>query len=147
MPEALRRAAGDASSVFLTDFPAADPAWKDDELLARWERIWEIRGTVTRALEEKRRAGEIGQSLEARVVLSVPAGDAAVLEALGERGLCEVLIVSQVEVKAGAAALEVAVEKARGSKCGRCWNYAEDVGAHADHPVLCGRCHGVVASS
>jgi isoleucyl-tRNA synthetase len=26
-------------------------------------------------------------------------------------------------------------------KCERCWHYRADVGAHADHPTLCGRCH------
>jgi isoleucyl-tRNA synthetase len=25
-------------------------------------------------------------------------------------------------------------------KCVRCWHHREDVGAHADHPQLCGRC-------
>jgi len=26
-------------------------------------------------------------------------------------------------------------------KCERCWHYRADVGAHADHPTLCGRCY------
>ena len=26
------------------------------------------------------------------------------------------------------------------SKCVRCWHYRADVGAHAGHPELCGRC-------
>jgi isoleucyl-tRNA synthetase len=25
-------------------------------------------------------------------------------------------------------------------KCERCWHYRADVGSHADHPTLCGRC-------
>jgi len=25
-------------------------------------------------------------------------------------------------------------------KCIRCWHYRPDVGAHADHPEICGRC-------
>ncbi len=27
-------------------------------------------------------------------------------------------------------------------KCVRCWHYREDVGTHAEHPQLCGRCIG-----
>jgi isoleucyl-tRNA synthetase len=26
------------------------------------------------------------------------------------------------------------------TKCERCWHYADDVGSHAGHPTLCGRC-------
>ena len=26
------------------------------------------------------------------------------------------------------------------TKCERCWHYADDVGSHAEHPTLCGRC-------
>ena len=145
LPPAQRRAAGGATSVFLTDFPVAEAAWKDDALLARWDRLWEIRGVVTKALEEQRRAGLLGQSLEARVTLAAGGRDAGILAAIGQRGLCEMFIVSQVEITPGSADLAVTVEKARGGKCGRCWNFAEEVGRHADHPELCDRCHEVVA--
>ena len=30
-------------------------------------------------------------------------------------------------------------------KCVRCWHYRADVGAHAEHPELCGRCVSNVA--
>jgi isoleucyl-tRNA synthetase len=146
MPEGQRRAAGGRPSVFLTDFPVADPAWKDDALLARWERLWEIRGAVTKALEEQRREGRLGQSLEARVTLAATGRDAEILAGIGERGLCEVFIVSQVQLAAGSGELSVTVEAARGSKCGRCWNFSEAVGTFADHAELCDRCHEVVAA-
>jgi len=149
MSPAQRRAAGDATSVFLTDFPVADPAWKDDALLARWERLWEIRGFVTKALEGERKEGRLGQSLEARVNLSVAGRDAELLSAIGERGLCEIFIVSQVEVTpngAGPGEMGVAVEKARGGKCGRCWNFSEAVGRFDAHPELCDRCCEVVSA-
>ena len=146
MSPAQRAVAGGASSVFLTDFPTVDPAWKDEALLARWERLWEIRGVVTKALEEQRKAGALGQSLEARVRIEASGRDAEMLGSLGERALCEMFIVSQVSVVAGAGELAVSVEKALGAKCGRCWNFAEAVGSHADHPELCDRCHDVVVA-
>ena len=34
----------------------------------------------------------------------------------------------------------VDVAASKYQKCERCWHYREDVGAHADHPTLCGRC-------
>ena len=38
----------------------------------------------------------------------------------------------------------IEVSRARGSKCERCWHYEGDVGRHADHPHICGRCVGVL---
>ena len=32
------------------------------------------------------------------------------------------------------------VEKAKGDKCQRCWNYSEEVGNDKTHPALCERC-------
>jgi isoleucyl-tRNA synthetase len=50
-------------------------------------------------------------------------------------------IVSQVELREGAD-LNVAVEKAEGEKCERCWHYTTDVGADPRFPGVCGRCVG-----
>ncbi len=60
------------------------------------------------------------------------------------------LITSRADVKPLAEAqdavateldgLEIAVVKSEAAKCGRCWHHRPDVGSHADHPELCGRC-------
>jgi len=36
--------------------------------------------------------------------------------------------------------LKVAVAKAEGEKCERCWNYATTVGANSEHPAICASC-------
>ena len=36
--------------------------------------------------------------------------------------------------------LQLLVRPAPGTKCVRCWHRLEDVGSHAAHPELCGRC-------
>ena len=36
--------------------------------------------------------------------------------------------------------LKVAIVKSNHAKCARCWHQREDVGSHAEHPELCGRC-------
>ncbi len=41
----------------------------------------------------------------------------------------------------------VRVARAPGQKCERCWHYSEDIGAHAAHPTLCGRCVAVLERS
>lgn len=38
----------------------------------------------------------------------------------------------------------VGVERARGHKCSRCWNYSEALGTHQDYPDLCERCTPIV---
>ena len=92
----------------------------------------------SKAIEERRVAGEVGSSLQANVVLTLGPEDHALLTALGE-DLKFVFIVSAVELAAGA---DVAVEvKTSGAqKCERCWHYRDDVGHDAAHPGICGRC-------
>ena len=36
--------------------------------------------------------------------------------------------------------LSVAVQRADGAKCERCWNYSTHVGENADYPTVCERC-------
>jgi isoleucyl-tRNA synthetase len=39
-----------------------------------------------------------------------------------------------------AAGFRVSVRASEAEKCVRCWHRREDVGSHANHPELCGRC-------
>jgi len=41
--------------------------------------------------------------------------------------------------------ISVQIRKAAGQKCERCWHYESDIGEHAAHPTLCGRCVEVLA--
>ncbi len=139
-------AAGD--SVFLGDFPSPPAEWTDQELSARWRRVWEIRQEVTRCLEQARKAGDIGHSLDARVSLAATGDDRELLTRLGPDELATLFIVSQVELTADGAGPEpVGVAAAAGKKCSRCWNYRETVGEHKDHPEVCSRCYAVVAEA
>src|SRR5690606_21163709 len=123
--------------------PAA--SWLDDALAARFERLLAVRSAVTKALEAERQAGRIKHSLEARVSLA-PSGELAELLRGGEAFLAELFIVSQVEITEGPLpesalpGLGVAVGRAAGEKCARCWNYRTDVGAVSAYPGACGRC-------
>jgi isoleucyl-tRNA synthetase len=142
----MPHAPGNPDSVFLNDFPLPEAAWRSPELVARWERIWALRATVTKALEERRKSGELGHSLDSRVRLSLSAADLKLVEGVGAEGLAEIFIVSQVELAEGEGEARVEVLAPLGAKCGRCWNFSEAVGSFADHPEICGRCHDVVAA-
>ena len=127
---------GHSESIFLetySEFPAPDAA-----LLARWNRIREIRDAVNKDIEALRAEGKVGASLQANITLAANAEDHALLASLGE-DLKFVFITSSVTLQPGAA-LTVQVAPCTAQKCERCWHYRDDVGHDAAHPTLCGRC-------
>ena len=111
---------------------------------AAWRNLFELRALALPALEKARQAKEIGKALEARLTLA--GASPALREAQAHREpLRELLNVSQLEIKPeGEPAIAVAVAKAAGEKCERCWHWETDVGARREHPTLCGRCVAAV---
>jgi isoleucyl-tRNA synthetase len=116
--------------------------------MENWPRLIALREEVLKALEVARQEKFIGGSLEARVLLSVT-GDLQPLVEEYREFLRYLFIVSQVEITqqavegATATALpgvSVKIEKARGQKCDRCWNYSEQVGKDERYPTVCERC-------
>jgi isoleucyl-tRNA synthetase len=132
---------GKAESVHLSSFPEVRREYLDESLNDRWEKIWEIRAVVTKALEEARKEKGIGLSLDAQVQLFLPEKAFALLQPY-EKELKFIFIVSSVTLTLDPAAKEVRAEvtRAAGGKCERCWNYDTSVGHHSEHPSLCKRC-------
>ncbi|MEK8032965.1 isoleucine--tRNA ligase [Ideonella sp. DXS29W] len=110
----------------------------DAALLAKWNRLHEIRDLANKEIEAVRTTGAVGASLQANLVITAPSEDAALLRSLGD-DLRFVTITSAVAVMDGEA-LSVAVTPSTSPKCERCWHYRDDVGADAAHPTICGRC-------
>jgi isoleucyl-tRNA synthetase len=142
-----------APSPHLAVFPDAEGCWVDEALATRWERLIQLRTDAARVLEQARAARMIGASLDAHVTLY--AGDTlrAVL-APYETQLPALLIVSGVDLaryenrpadlSPVSDQLAVAISRAPGGKCVRCWTYRPDVGRDHRHPSLCARCVAVV---
>ncbi|HNW45163.1 MAG TPA: class I tRNA ligase family protein, partial [Elusimicrobiales bacterium] len=136
-------------SVFLSDYPELPAAWADQALLERWGKIMGVRETITKAIEEVRKTGAVGSSLEARIVLRTSKPE---MKALLESVLPlwpQVAIVSEAAVEFDPAApeLEVKVGKAEGSKCPRCWQWRRDIGSDPARPDVCGRCSKALAEA
>ncbi|EMN5127757.1 isoleucine--tRNA ligase [Burkholderia contaminans] len=110
-------------------------------LIEKWALLRDVRGNVTKALEEARTANRIGSSLQAEVAVHASGARYDALTSLGE-DLKFVLITSAATVVKVDDETQESVDVAASTyqKCERCWHYREDVGAHADHPTLCGRC-------
>jgi isoleucyl-tRNA synthetase len=139
---------GTHGSVHLAVFP--EPEAPDEGVLKRWDALLEVRAAVMKALEEARAARLIASGLEAQVTLR---GPAAVLAPLREHeaasrvfpgNLANLFIVSKVALAEAEGPLAVAVERAGGSKCERCWTYSEKVGKLPVHPGVCERCAAVL---
>ena len=64
--------------------------------------------------------------------------------------VADLFIVSQVEFVDNALetteieGITIAVNKANGEKCERCWKYDEKVGTHPEHKDTCPRCSKVL---
>jgi len=129
----------DSPSIFTEVFHVLPAPADAQELLQKWNRIRELRGDVTKKLEEVRAAGGIGSSLQAEVDIYAPAPDYALLASLGQ-DLRFVLIVSRADVHAAEGTLRIEVTPSSHHKCERCWHWREDVGVDPERPEICGRC-------
>ncbi|TCO80280.1 isoleucyl-tRNA synthetase [Plasticicumulans lactativorans] len=141
-----------ADSVFLATWYDGLFELADDDVLGApyWERLLDVREVVSKELEKLRVAGGIGASLDAEVDLYASGELQADLARLDDE-LRFVLITSDAHVHPLAerpphavetldGALAIAVAPSAFTKCVRCWHHREDVGRHALHPGLCGRC-------
>jgi isoleucyl-tRNA synthetase len=139
-------------SVFLTTWHEAPEAPRDS---IDWAALIALRGDVALALEKLREAGSIGAPLDAEVDVYCTPAEHPRFSALGEE-LRFLFITSQARVhpvtEPPAGAIPAAtlgvwllVKPTKDAKCVRCWQRRPDVGQHADHPELCGRCYTNVA--
>ena len=108
-------------------------------LLPVLEAAIELRGVVTKALEDARADGSFTKSQEVRVKAIVPAEAYALLTGEHACDLAEFYIVSEVDLEQGED-FSATVEAAHGEKCDRCWNFRESTGAHGGHEHICDRC-------
>ncbi|WP_458525950.1 isoleucine--tRNA ligase [Onishia taeanensis] len=145
-----------ADSVLLETYFEGLSTLAEDAPLGRefWTRVLEVKQVVNKCLEDARNAKQIKNGLAAEVTLYVDDALEATLAKLGDE-LRFVLLTSDVHLAPlsesktpdGASAeateldgLKVSVAASAHTKCERCWHHREDVGRHAEHPDLCGRC-------
>ena len=144
----------DTRHVLLNDMPEADDAFDFADVKEKYDRLFEIRDVVMKALELARAEKVIGKSLEAKVKIYTESEEVAnMLNAFGSE-LAVMFITSQVEVVNSKAAdsaysedgsmISVEVLKADGEKCDRCWMYTTD-GESVGEAHLCARCKSIVA--
>ncbi len=117
-----------------------------------WDTLIAVRDEVKKELEKLRVVGAIGSSLDAEVDLWC---DDRLFKMLGmlENELRFVLISSYARIHPAASRpadavatafnqgeLWIKITPSTHTKCIRCWHHRQDVGTHAEHPEICGRC-------
>ena len=139
--------------VLLNDMPEYNENLGFEKVQAHYDRLFEIRDDVMKALEIARAQKLIGKSLEAKVEIYAP--DADVYELLAGFGdeLATIFIVSDAKVLAEAAPADafaetesgigVVVSIADGEMCDRCWMH-HTKGVKTESGFICERCASVL---
>ena len=115
-----------------------------------WQQVLAVKQAVNKAIEDARNAKVVRANLAADATLFVSEELQILLQRLGEE-LRFVTITSTATLAPFASApadlaatavggLKVQISASAHTKCVRCWHHREDVGQHAAHPELCGRC-------
>ena len=141
-------------SVLLAAFPEPPPNFPDEVLLEKWELLLKVRSEVNRALEKARREKLIGNALEAQATIGATGELYDRLKAQQD-DLLTITMVSRLNIQSGTLAgqecqempeLSIAIERAPGDKCERCWFYLPSVGEDELQPQLCSRCRKILAT-
>jgi isoleucyl-tRNA synthetase len=130
---------GHSDSVHMQVFPQPNPAFAGTEATAAVEELLKVRGVIQQAIEKARQEKKIGSNLEATVALTLPAEGFTHAVFSDPATLHEFLILSDLQITRGGELAAVVTESSH-HKCARCWKHLPDVGTHAEHPTLCGRC-------
>ncbi|MBQ2604792.1 MAG: isoleucine--tRNA ligase [Clostridia bacterium] len=144
MPHAAN---ADASHVVYNSMPSKVDVNADDDFIARWDKIHELRDLVKKSIEVAVNQKLVKTSLETSIKLSCTGGEYEFVKSV-ESELKDAFIVSGVEIvnDESAKELKIEVNKAEGGKCERCWTYSTTVGQDAENPCVCARCSKVLRS-
>ena len=153
-------------SVFESGWVTINDEWKieeNSEQLQLWEKIRDLRDEVNKVMEEARKDKVIGSSLDAKVVLYLADNELKnklasfnSTDSVNPKSIDELryfFLASQVELvdsidyiekseyKSTSDTVSIAIVKADGDKCERCWNYSTTVGSFVDDITICDRCN------
>ncbi len=141
-------------SVHLLEWLKVPEQWLSSERDESMDWLFALRPHVLKALEDKRREGKIGSSLQAKIIFKYAGKDKLNYLENSKNILNSIFIVSQSEVQKVESIqqglsedfphIAIEIEKADGEKCSRCWNYFENLGEDKEHPTLCVRCTAIV---
>ncbi len=148
------KAQDNTEHVLLNDMTKGGEAYNFEKIEEHYNKLFDLRDDVLKALELARTEKLIGKSLEAQVDIYADEATKALMESFGD-DLKAVFIVSGVAVKDIAQApegafadtvsgIKVKVSVAGGCKCDRCWMHSEKGKTTEDGGFLCYRCVEII---
>ncbi|MFQ5673150.1 MAG: isoleucine--tRNA ligase [Nitrospinales bacterium] len=146
----LPKGSVEEASVHLAPFPEVAGEYLDKALVCKWDRIIQLKGEASKALEICRKEKMIGHSLDALIKMVLP-DEFEMLRKEDLDNLKYLFIVSDVEIvdhldgdkvysSEAIGGLRILVDRAPGQKCERCWNYFVEQEKNSEQPTICPRC-------
>ena len=126
----------------LQSWPSEAKNWRDENLERDFQELLAFRDLVNEKLEDLRKRGDIGRSLDAYLTIS-GSSKVQTFKVLRtyEKFLDELFIISLVELKeSDFPDLLINVAKAEGGRCPRCWRWFPELKNGVDNEKLCSRC-------
>ncbi len=121
-------------SILLEEFPVYINEYEDNTLISKWNKIFEIKDSLSKSIEEARAKKEIGSSLDSKVILyTSDEEEKFAIENIENIKL--VSIISEFEVL-HSDERKVVVSKSECNKCPRCWTYSK----YFDDSGICKKC-------
>ena len=144
MEELAQIAYPEYESIHLELFEEVQEVLFTESERADFERLFELREAVYKALEDARAAKVIGNSLKAQVRLHLSDEDFALVQKYFPQDLAQWLIVSKVsfvnKTLEEVLGVEVEVIEASGETCQRCWNVVDTL----NESGICTRCESAL---
>jgi isoleucyl-tRNA synthetase len=156
LPPRTERGPRGESVMFETWYDGLDATQALPERRAFWSDLLAVRYELGKRLEQLRKDGEIGSSLDAEVDLFVPdewltryqsVSDelrfffiTSALNLKSEQQDPNKALVAMVQGASGPTPINFDPRPSAERKCIRCWHHRPDVGVNPEHPDICGRC-------
>ncbi len=140
-------------SVHLEKYHVLDEKYRNNDIEKSFDALVDIKKDVLKALENLRREKKIKSSLETDVCIYVKSRSSREkMAGLGD-DLQRFFQVAKVELTDEALPdmekfdySSIKIERSKGEKCPRCWNFSENTGTDENHPELCPRCTTIIQS-
>lgn len=122
-------------SILLEDFPTETNRYDNDEIVQKWDKIYEIKESFAKDIEEARAKKEIGSALDAQITIYATEDEFDFINN-NKQEIALVAIISELNVEKSDEH-KVLVEKSTGVKCPRCWTYSHEFSDEG----ICMKCH------
>jgi len=156
MPKRTASGHRSESVMFETWYGGLEAAQGSPQQRAFWGDLLAVRHELGKRLEQLRKDGRIGASLDAEVDLFVPESwltryqsvsdelrfffITSALNLKSDKQVPDSAMAVTLQTASGPTVIHFHVRESEHRKCIRCWHHRPDVGVKPDHPDICGRC-------